>query len=64
MDKEEVRKLIGELRSVIYDTNCKEDVDEANLTINVYFGTLYLYPDVGGDIGDRVWCVPSFQGLC
>lgn len=33
MDKEEVRKLIGELRSVIYDTNGKEDVDEANLTI-------------------------------
>ena len=33
MDKKKVEKLIGELRSVIYDTNGKEDVDEANLTI-------------------------------
>lgn len=33
MNREEVKKLIGELRSVIYDTNGKEDVDEANLTI-------------------------------
>lgn len=33
MDRGKVKILIGELRSIIYNTNGKEDVDEANLTI-------------------------------